>query len=52
MEFDGVFLKAEWAAKLWNEAGGAVFALPLLLVSLISLFKRKGNRRKSYEKTA
>ena len=52
MEFDGVFSKAEWAAKLWNEAGGAVFALPLLLVSFISLFKRKGNRRKSYEKTA
>ncbi len=50
MEFGGVLSKNEWLSHLWISAGGAVFAVPLIVSSLISLFKRNENTEKNYAK--
>lgn len=52
MEFDGVFLQNEWVLNLWKALGGALFAVPLIIPSLISLFKRSEGVENGYENKA
>lgn len=52
LEFDGVFLKNDWILRLWRTIGGVLFAIPLLISSFISLFKRIGGIEKNYAKRA